>query len=427
VPRSLRAAVALVALAACAGPEPLPADAPLPTERAVQLARVRCLLIAPLENASDDPLVPDAATGALVGAIDTYRTRVYPIEELKALFKGTALELPDGVSASLALELGEIVGADAVLYGSVEGRSRGTDAEVTLTIRLAATGVRDTLFWRSVHVTVRSGETVASAARRAAREAAEPMLGRIGVPGKKVCFERQRIDRVRLLAAAEERTRKTENPVTAPLPGRPPPVNAPASPPPAADLVATAALSMPPPPPPPPPAPHASAELSTPAATARTLGGEVTSPDAVTALRTRRTAAELEPASAPEPPVLTRRQAQWSARLGARQRFVVEDVAFAGRSGRLEREEGLADLARALSAKPAVRIRLEGFVDASKDGRSDLRVSMELARAAGLRLIQLGVRRDRVTWAGRGGEAPIAPNFSARGRASNRRVEVVVQ
>jgi flagellar motor protein MotB len=52
---------------------------------------------------------------------------------------------------------------------------------------------------------------------------------------------------------------------------------------------------------------------------------------------------------------------------------------------------------------------------------------MELARAAGLRLIQLGVGRERVTWAGRGGEAPIAPNFSARGRASNRRVEVVVQ
>jgi outer membrane protein OmpA-like peptidoglycan-associated protein len=413
VPRSLRAAVALAALAACAGPEPRPADPPLATERAVQLARVRCLLIAPLENASDDPLVPDAATGALVGAIDTNRTRVYPIEELKALFQGTALELPDGVSASLALELGELVGADAVLYGSVEGRSRGTDAEVTLTIRLAATGVRDTLFWRSVHVAMRPGETVASAARRAAREAAEPMIDRIGVPGKKVCFDRQRIDRVRLLAAAGERGRKTENPVTAPLPGRPHPVNAPPPAPPAETLVATAALSMPPPPPPPPPAPVASAELSTPAATART----------------RRTAAELQPASTPESPgtALTRRQALWSVRLGARQRFVVEDVAFAGRTGRLEREEGLADLAKALSAKPSVRIRLEGFVDASKDGRGDLRVSMELARAAGLRLIQLGVGRERVTWAGRGGEAPIAPNFSARGRASNRRVEVVVQ
>ena len=394
MPRSLRAAVALAALAACAGPEPRPADPPLATERAIQLARVRCLLIAPLENASDDPLVSDAATGALVGAIDTNRTRVYPIEELKALFQGTALELPDGVPASLALELGELVGADAVLYGSVEGRSRGTDSEVTLTIRLAATGVRDTLFWRSVQVTMRPGETVASAARRAAREAAEPMLGRIGVPGKKVCFERQRIDRVRLLAAAGERTRKTENPVTAPLPHRPPPVNVPASPPATADLVATAALSMPPPPPPPPPAPLASEPAST--------------------------------TGSPET-ALTRRQALWSARLGARQRFVVEDVAFAGRTGRLEREEGLADLAKALTAKPSVRIRLEGFVDASKDGRGDLRVSMELARAAGLRLIQLGVRRERVTWAGRGGEAPIAPNFSARGRASNRRVEVVVQ
>ncbi len=111
----------------------------------------------------------------------------------------------------------------------------------------------------------------------------------------------------------------------------------------------------------------------------------------------------------------------------ARERFVVEDVTFLGRSSRFERDTGLADLAAAVVASPSVRIRLEGFVDASADPDEDLRLSMELARAAGRRLVQLGVPRDRVTWAGRGREAPIVPNFTLRGRSANRRVEVVVQ
>jgi outer membrane protein OmpA-like peptidoglycan-associated protein len=49
-----------------------------------------------------------------------------------------------------------------------------------------------------------------------------------------------------------------------------------------------------------------------------------------------------------------------------------------------------------------------------------------MAEATGRRLLDLGVPRDRLTWAGRGGESPILPNFTARGRAANRRVEVVV-
>jgi outer membrane protein OmpA-like peptidoglycan-associated protein len=71
-------------------------------------------------------------------------------------------------------------------------------------------------------------------------------------------------------------------------------------------------------------------------------------------------------------------------------------------------------------------VRIEGFVDAGPSEKEDLRVSMELARTAGRRLVELGVPRDRVTWAGRGREDPVAPGFTARGRLSNRRVEVVV-
>ncbi len=377
--RRILPALAAALAAACATSAPdRPADAALPTTRAVQLARVRCLLVAPLENASDEPLVAEAATGALVSAIDANRTRIYPIEDLRGLFKDTPLELPEGVSASLALELGELVAADAVLYGSVEGRARGPEAEVTLTVRLAATGVRDTLFSRAVRVEPRAGESLVDASRRSALEAAAPMLERIGVPGRKVCFERQRLDRVRLLALAGEKPPAAANRVTAPLPPPPPPVpgaaiaaevapapavpdaRAPASPATAAGAALAATATV----------PGAAAPAPSPAAAPMDVE-IVSGSNVLPTLRARQAGQEvasLEP-TPPAPPVrsLNRRQQAWAEKLAARERFVVEDVTFVGRSPRFERQSGLVDLAAALGAQRDARVRVEGFVDAGPD------------------------------------------------------------
>jgi outer membrane protein OmpA-like peptidoglycan-associated protein len=390
--------LAVTALAGCAVPR---AEAPqreaVSTSRAVHLARVRCLVVAPFENASDDPLAAEAAAGALVSAVDQNRTRVYPIEDLRSLFERTSLELPQGVSPSLALELGEIIGADAVLYGAVEGRSRGADAELRVTMRLAATGARDVLFAREVSVAQESAEPLADAVHRAVREAAAPMLERLGVPGRKVCFDRQRTDRLRLLAAAAERAAPVA-PVTAPLPQPPPAISAlppaPASPP--ASGATPAVLAA---------APVAGAAAAAPATEGR--------------------AAATKPPPAAPSAALTARQTEWASTLAARERLLVADVAFAGRSPKLERDGGLSDLAAVLAASPSLRIRLEGFVDASKDAEDDRRVSTELACAAGRRLHELGVARERMTCVGRGREDPLLPNFTYRGRAANRRVEVV--
>lgn len=421
VTRSAQAlALALASLAACAGPDRRPPAEALPAARAVQLARVRCLLVAPLENASDEPLLADAATGALLSAIDTSRTRVYPVDELRALFRGTPLELPEGVSASLALELGELLAADAVLYGAVEGRTRGADADVTLSLRLAAAGVRDTLFSQSVRVVPGPDESLADASRRAALQALEPIQARMGVPGRKVCFERQRLDRVRLLAQGGERPPPVASRVTEPLPPAPAPARpsqredparlAPVTTPVAPVAAAAEAVAAP------LPAPPTVATLAAPVPAAVEPPGPPPAPHA-----------ERAPAPAPAAPALTPRQRAWAGKLRARERFVVEDVRFAGRSPRFEQDAGLADLAAALAAAPGARIRIEGFVDATKKGDQDRRESMELARVAGRRLFDLGVARERVTWAGRGGDSPVAPNFTARGRASNRRVEVTPQ
>jgi outer membrane protein OmpA-like peptidoglycan-associated protein len=132
-----------------------------------------------------------------------------------------------------------------------------------------------------------------------------------------------------------------------------------------------------------------------------------------------------EPGGIAPAKTMSLRQADWLTRLQSADRVLVEEVTFAGRSAQFEKEAGLAEVVALLGVATNLKLRIEGFVDASNDPDADLRLSMEMARATGKRLIELGIARDRLTWAGRGGESPILPNFTARGRMANRRVELV--
>lgn len=353
LPALLTAALTL----GCAGVR-APAAAPERGEatvlRAAELARVRCLLVAPLENASDAPLAADAATGALLSGVDPSRARVFPVPELRGLFRDTPLELPEGVPPTLALELAELLGADAALYGTVEGRSREAEPNLLVTLRLVLAGQRDLVFATTAPVRPWPGEAAEAAVRRTVIEAAEPMLGRLGDPGRKRCFDPERTKKLRALALVE------------------------------AKAVRTLALS------PAGPAPKPSAAQSP--------------------LR---------------PQTRTPRQAEWARRLGESGRFVAEDVAFAGRTSDLQRDGGLADLAVALAAVPDAKIRIEAFVDSTSKPEDDGKLTAAMAKVAVQRLVDLGVPGERVSWVGRGSESPLLPNFTVRGRAANRRLEVV--
>lgn len=75
---------------------------------------------------------------------------------------------------------------------------------------------------------------------------------------------------------------------------------------------------------------------------------------------------------------------------------------------------------------PDRKIVIEGHTDARGTDEYNRRLSEDRANAVRSYLLQRGVAPDRVTAVGRGEQAPIAPNQTAEGRASNRRVEIVI-
>ena len=119
------------------------------------------------------------------------------------------------------------------------------------------------------------------------------------------------------------------------------------------------------------------------------------------------------------------RHAELVRRLKQGERFVLDEVEFAGRTTVLVQEDGIGDLARAMEAVPKARVRIEVFVDATGNKQSDASASMAQAMAVVRRLVALGVARDRIAQVAKGGKDPVTPSFTAKGRAANRRVEVV--
>jgi len=341
-------ATCLALAAACAGPRPAPneAAAGLGLLRPAELARVRCLLLAPIESATDAPLAAEAATRALEGSVDPARTQVLPVAELRALLAGTPLELAEGVSGGTALELAELLGADGALYGAVEGRSRGRDPGLSVTLRLMLVPSRELVFAGSAFITPAPAEPLEAAVRRSVVDLARGALDRLGSAGGAGCFD---ADRREALHAAAVALRAVPAPALPPAGERP------------------------------------------------------------------RAGAAGEPRTA--------RQRDMARRLAAQGKLVLEEVAFAGRSAELARDGGLADLAVVLADSPALTVRLSGYVDASGDPAADARLSLAMAQSAARRLVELGIEAGRVGVAGRGGEGPLVPNFTSRGRAANRRIE----
>ena len=87
----------------------------------------------------------------------------------------------------------------------------------------------------------------------------------------------------------------------------------------------------------------------------------------------------------------------------------------------------LEGVAKALGSGKSQSILIEGHSDATGKTETNAELSQKRADAVAKFLTQKGINADRVKSVGMGPARPIADNESAEGRATNRRVEIVVQ
>ncbi len=87
----------------------------------------------------------------------------------------------------------------------------------------------------------------------------------------------------------------------------------------------------------------------------------------------------------------------------------------------------LGDIARQLKANPSWAVEVDGYTDNVGDKAANQTLSEERANAVANWLAQHGVDRSRLSAKGFGEAHPIASNSSDKGRAENRRVELVRQ
>lgn len=106
-----------------------------------------------------------------------------------------------------------------------------------------------------------------------------------------------------------------------------------------------------------------------------------------------------------------------------------QDILFATDSATL-RYDQLGDLnavAASLQRYPDSRIEIVGHTDHDGDAAYNQDLSERRARAVQAALQQAGVPAARLTAIGRGESQPVASNYTAQGKAANRRVEIFIR
>jgi outer membrane protein OmpA-like peptidoglycan-associated protein len=85
----------------------------------------------------------------------------------------------------------------------------------------------------------------------------------------------------------------------------------------------------------------------------------------------------------------------------------------------------LLKLVQFLQLNPRRVVRVEGYTDNRGSNEENLSLSKERAQAVADMMIDLGIEEKRIQVVGYGADFPVTENASSRGRAQNRRVEIV--
>ena len=85
----------------------------------------------------------------------------------------------------------------------------------------------------------------------------------------------------------------------------------------------------------------------------------------------------------------------------------------------------LGDVVKIMEENPSYNLKIKGHTDSSGDDAKNLELSKKRASAVQAYLVKKGIDQERLTSEGFGETIPVAENKTSKGRALNRRVELV--
>jgi outer membrane protein OmpA-like peptidoglycan-associated protein len=105
-----------------------------------------------------------------------------------------------------------------------------------------------------------------------------------------------------------------------------------------------------------------------------------------------------------------------------------QDILFATGSSavRPDLQRDLAAVASNLQAYPDSTIQIIGHTDSDGEAAFNQQLSEGRANAVASVLLNNGISRNRIQSFGRGESQPVSSNLDPRGKAQNRRVEIVI-
>jgi OmpA-OmpF porin, OOP family len=106
--------------------------------------------------------------------------------------------------------------------------------------------------------------------------------------------------------------------------------------------------------------------------------------------------------------------------------FVLTGIEYGADDDQIARHEVLDGVIAALKEHPTAKVRVEGHSGAIGTDAEKQLLSESRALAVRNYLVRHGIEGQRVEAVGRSADRPLAPNDTARGRAQNERVELVV-
>jgi OmpA-OmpF porin, OOP family len=108
--------------------------------------------------------------------------------------------------------------------------------------------------------------------------------------------------------------------------------------------------------------------------------------------------------------------------------FVLDRINFEFGSLELTMESAqkIDEIATILKSYPSVEVRVDGYTDNLGDPAESKRRSLARAQAIKEMLVRSGIEPSRVATEGHGQDGPVASNDTQDGRATNRRLELVV-